>query len=103
MLGNNYQNSSNNSYFTSAKSFVNTLLQKSQGVYSLFKAEDLNKLVETVRILEGDLLSDLSKDLNQKNNQKEVMDVLSNYLIDLILENPKKYLLKQKKKESTLN
>lgn len=37
-----------------------------------------------------------------KNKLDDLMDVLSNHIIDLILENPKKYLLKNKKKGGKL-
>jgi hypothetical protein len=33
-----------------------------------------------------------------RNKMDELMDGLSNHIIDMILENPKKYLLKPKKK-----
>lgn len=47
---------------------------------------------DEVKILEREKLKELD----------EVCDLLSNEIIDLIIKNPKKYLLKNKKKENKL-
>ncbi len=43
-------------------------------------------------------MPDSKTQIERNSKQEDLMDVLSNHIIDLMLENPEKYILKQPKK-----
>lgn len=45
---------------------------------------------------------DSEEEIREREEQSELMDTLSNHMIDIILENPKKYLLKKPQKTTTV-